>query len=571
MMQSVLGTQLHYEDDGWQEIDMRAQRVNNAQLDGWIINKNGWHYALGIPGDKSTDGWVGFGGRKGAHWVKFRLRQAGYLHWPTRAWQDIGGPVSYGRAYLSQSDQELPLGAEGEQQPLYAMSTASWSNLWSTPGGGDVTVRWIAEGERLKEEVVLNQTAREWIAANAAPATAINETYFGFVFELDVADVPKWVINDIEQDIDGDFDDTGGNIELRDDVDELLAFMPLDYVYVDTDDGRVGIRLQKRIFQVGGEHYLLIGARVDRLAQLPAGALVFDPTFESQPAPAAGKDTWTNKPTPSVNYETSTELYLNASSAYDRKIFVEFDCSSIPAGSVASSVDLDLTVGNQALDAGETIYAYSLHSNVAEWTEGGLTYDDYTSLTSWPGSAGCNTADTDYESGALGSGSGPVSKNSAVTVSLSTTRIDGWYGASNTNYGLVLEMGGSSGFASFYSSDYGTASYRPKLSITYEVPINEAIGVGATVDPTVVLNSTTATPDAATGVGYTSGPDVLQGSVPPTLLSYSGNIFLSSKGDEMSVLFLATEGDYWRLLDVSNTIETIGVTFDRYVGYLVPQ
>jgi len=76
---------LHYEsipDSGIfdAEIDATPERVNNAQLDGWRVTVNSWHYAVGKPGDKTTDGWVGFGGRQGTHWLKFRLARVGYLH-----------------------------------------------------------------------------------------------------------------------------------------------------------------------------------------------------------------------------------------------------------------------------------------------------------------------------------------------------------------------------------------------------------------------------------------------------------------------------------------------------------
>ena len=140
-------------------------------------------------------------------------------------------------------------------------------------------------------------------------------------------------------------------------------------------------------------------------------------TFETQPAAAAGKDTWANKPLPTLNYGGGAELFFNSGSSYDRKVFIEFDCSSIPAGSVVTSAELELTIANQALGPGESISAYSLHSNVADWTEGGLTYNDYKASTPWPGSAGCGTAGTDYESSSLGSGSGPVNKVSVVTIS----------------------------------------------------------------------------------------------------------------------------------------------------------
>jgi hypothetical protein len=236
---------------------------------------------------------------------------------------------------------------------------------------------------------------------------------------------------------------------------------------------------------------------------------------------------------------------------------------------VATSADLELVVGSQELASAETISAYSLHSNVADWTETGLTYDDYKASTSWPGSAGCNTAGTDYEAGSLGSQSGPVNQYSPVTISLSTSRINGWFGSTNTNYGLVLVINTSA--ASVYSSDYGTPSYRPKLSIEYEEGISEASAVGYTAAPTVVQSSSTATPAAAQAVGYTGTPTVVQGSVPPTLLSHMGNIFLSSSGNELSVCLLTTEGDNWRLLDSSSVIEQLGVIFTRRTGYVVPQ
>lgn len=76
------------------EIDMTPKAVNNASLNGWIVTANDWHYALGRPKSgifNNIDGVVGFGGRKGQNWLKFRLEKVGYLHWSDKAWQDIGG------------------------------------------------------------------------------------------------------------------------------------------------------------------------------------------------------------------------------------------------------------------------------------------------------------------------------------------------------------------------------------------------------------------------------------------------------------------------------------------------
>ena len=62
------------------DLDATLERINNTQLDGWRVSTLDWHFALGKPADKLTDGWVGFGGRQGAHWFRFRLARVGYLH-----------------------------------------------------------------------------------------------------------------------------------------------------------------------------------------------------------------------------------------------------------------------------------------------------------------------------------------------------------------------------------------------------------------------------------------------------------------------------------------------------------
>ncbi len=56
---------IHYDSSGvMNELNFNPGRVNNTQLDGWLITQAGWHFALGQPSGKS-DGWVGFGGQRG--------------------------------------------------------------------------------------------------------------------------------------------------------------------------------------------------------------------------------------------------------------------------------------------------------------------------------------------------------------------------------------------------------------------------------------------------------------------------------------------------------------------------
>jgi hypothetical protein len=287
---------LHYEsqldsDVYDAEVNMTPIRVDNPVFDGWHITTNGWYYALGkdLANHGEQDGWTGFGGRQGAHWFKFRLLRAGYLHWPTRVWDDVGGAPTYDRTNLSQQINTTTIGPNDDEIPVQTVAT--WSGIWATPGNGNLSVRWSANADQLKEEITVNQVSREWIEANRPPSTPLPETYFGFVFRLDWSDIPSVYRAGLLQNIDSDFTDDGENIELRDGLNRLLAFMPLSQVIVPNEDPDLEERrpLRKRFYKDGDDYYLLVGIRCDTLAGLPAGDLVFDPTVDKQVG-ASGDD-----------------------------------------------------------------------------------------------------------------------------------------------------------------------------------------------------------------------------------------------------------------------------------------
>lgn len=301
---------LHYEgDNGLERVDMRPERIQNAQLDGWRITNNGWHYALGQPAGES-DGWVGFGGKRGQHWFRFRLARVGYLRKTTAGaplvasnWHDIGGVADYNRANLSQGNTSYNL----EGQDFHYRSVAEWRDLWNTPDSGEAYVRWVADGDQLKEDVVINQAAREWMAANRPPSffgIPASNTYFGMLYQVDWSDIPQRLVNSIVRSAEDDFTDDEGPVELRNALDELLAFMPIDDVYVieQVDTGRLdelgetifepvrhAVPLRKRFWHDGdGNYYLVVGALVSSINALPAGDLIFDPTLN--PSVSASAD-----------------------------------------------------------------------------------------------------------------------------------------------------------------------------------------------------------------------------------------------------------------------------------------
>lgn len=324
---------LHYEsviDSGNYdvEVDMTPVRVTAGGNDLWRVTQAGWHYALGQPSDKTTDGWVGFGGRKGQHWFKYRLVRVGYMHWPTRAWDDIGGAPTYNRSNLSSQIVQRPVGPDDTL--IVAGSSVTWSSIWTTPGGGSLDLRWRVSGDHLKEDVIVNQAAREWIASNRPPSTPASDTYFGFVFIVDWSDIPKIVRDGVKRLPSDDFSDDGESIELRDSLDRLLAFMPSSIVYVGDDLEQSSETLRKRFYQDGSNHYLLVGVRVDKLNSMPSGDLVFDPTIDDQVG-ASDDDAFERGDETGLN-TSITFLAFNYDGTDWWAAGTRFDSVTIPAG-----------------------------------------------------------------------------------------------------------------------------------------------------------------------------------------------------------------------------------------------
>ena len=308
---------VHY-GENLDAVDMRPQAIAG----GWEITANDWHYQLG------NDGWVGFGGKAGAHWLRFRLRQAGYVHFPTRALTPFGGVATYNIANLT-SQNYSHTNQQGDT--FHHASAARWSGLW--PGVG---VQWAVRAGRLKEEITMSQATRENLPA---PTTPLTETYLTLAFQIDHSDIPKIWVNSVLQDKDSDFTDDAGGVVLTDAADEFLAFLPIDYAYVNPGaDDEAKERLVKRFYKDGsGNYWLLVGLRLDKLANLPAGDLVFDPTVDVDVA-ASGDDgaAWGVSTTPASFANDATQITLGHGSSNYFNGFIRFVGVTI-AGTVSTA------------------------------------------------------------------------------------------------------------------------------------------------------------------------------------------------------------------------------------------
>ena len=263
------------------ENDFTLNRMNNAQLNGWMMNNNGFHVALqGFPetGNQPPQGTLAFGGRKGQHWIGLRPDAIGYLRWPTRTFTNISGAPDFNAANLSRTNNLIPFAETGPDITLNRGFTGSWANLWTTPGGGAVDWVFSSNSLVLKQDIILNQEARDF-AASQYPGGPLTQTWFGLRYALEWRDIPRAIADSVLENItDGDFE--GQYIELQDTQLRRLGIILPGTMYVRNRGGRVPVR--KRLYFDGTDWFLFIGGRADQVNALQPGALVIDPPIAEE-------------------------------------------------------------------------------------------------------------------------------------------------------------------------------------------------------------------------------------------------------------------------------------------------
>lgn len=531
---------LHYRDANgdFQRIDMTPVRINSGDwskypnFDGWLVSQNGWLYGLGV------DGWVYFGGRRGEHYVRFRLREVGYVRTTTGAFTAISGLPTYNTANLSA--QQTQTAIEGET--YVTGTTAEWHNLNTTPGGGELFLRFKARGDGLKAEYVINQAAREWIVAKRPPSfygIPAAQAYLAFRFDIDFSDIPRRVIAGALQ---GDtFDDAAGGIELRNALDELLAFMPIGDAYVDTgsDLFRSEVTLRKRF--TGS--LMTVGAPVAALNALPAGDLVFDPTVTPSVGSSGDDGSWVT----GVGFgNTDTSQYIGRYvSTYDVQNFFRFTGVAVPNGATVSAAYVTLVAfaTNAGASPGVTVYVVDADNQAAptDLASAGAMVE-YGSGHSW--SPPAFTAGNSYDT-----------TNFAASAEGVFAR-GGWASGNALVVEILSAIGSGGDNRQIATWDHATYA-APQLTITYTPPAQSitpavisstatlyaptvavaaatqditpgVISSGATLyAPTVATGAVSITPGAIASGGTVYAPAVTAGvvTITPGLIASSGAVY----------------------------------------------
>ena len=181
---------------------------------------------------------------------------------------------------------------------------------------------------------------------------------------------------------------------------------------------------------------------------------------------------WASSPDYTGNWEN---LYTGIAGDGRKRSLLRFDLSGIPSGAMVDSATLSIYLYSG--DAGHTV---NVHRITSAWSESGVTWNSLgnayvaSPVCSFGTASGWRTADV-------------------------TALVRGWLSGTYDNYGLLLDDPASSGSATYYASEYGTISERPKLEICYHT------GTPGTATPTGVTTPTstptrTSTPTATATV-----------------------------------------------------------------------
>jgi len=170
-------------------------------------------------------------------------------------------------------------------------------------------------------------------------------------------------------------------------------------------------------------------------------------TLTKQPDATDGIDTMAVQAAPDTNYETDVRLFVNNKASVFWS-YLDFDISTIPAGSTIVSATLSLWVyGNTDAIIGDTL---NFKRITASWDEATLTYNNAPAVSA--------NLDTDIIATITANAEDQFDVKDTIQACLD-----------NTDYGFRIDITEAHEIR-YHSSDSTTAAYRPKLVVTYVPP-----------------------------------------------------------------------------------------------------
>jgi hypothetical protein len=181
-------------------------------------------------------------------------------------------------------------------------------------------------------------------------------------------------------------------------------------------------------------------------------------------------DTYVAQKTPTTNYGSAAACYLDrddGSHDEDKSCLIRWALSGVPTDAVVTSASITLRV----LDAGDPYQLYALNRS---FNEAEATWNDAARGSTWGWQGARAATDRGPEIGSLSGGSGSKTiKLNAAGIAM----VQGW--VDGTNHGILIanHKTNHNRGSELASSEHGTSSYRPQLSITYTTNAGSGMAV----------------------------------------------------------------------------------------------
>ena len=230
----------------------------------------------------------------------------------------------------------------------------------------------------------------------------------------------------------------------------------------------------------------------DSQEQFQYNNIITTGSFQDGVAPTADyagtTDTYISQNAPTSNFGSSAMLMLDGDypggSRNDLASLLKWDISSIPPGSLVDSAQITLDVFDTTADV------YELYELKRDWVEAEASWNVFAAASGWQ---------TSGAQGALDRGSrvlGAISPASTGSHSVSLNAngralVQSWIDDPETNNGIIIANSSTTDGLDVRSSEYGTATQRPKLTVTY---IQLVAGTESPTAPTVSMIEITSDP-----------------------------------------------------------------------------
>lgn len=275
-----------------------------------------------------------------------------------------------------------------------------------------------------------------------------------------------------------DFNETLNSVEALDAGNYAIAGLTISQAELLPGDRRVRLTTDS---MSNGASYLLV---VNNLRDLVGNTILSDSSagfdffelmtlsFQDGLAPSPGytgtRDAYIRQASATTAHGTETRLQVDgdepSGSTTDMNIVLSWDISSIPQDAIVEAAHFQLEVTNISNGV------YDCYSLLRPWTESQTTWNLAGSGTSWASAGATGSSDRGSQAlctvnaGTLGS----------LTVSLTQAGLDlvqSWVNTPAGNHGLIISNSSTTDGADFHSRESATATARPRLEVTYRVPV----------------------------------------------------------------------------------------------------